>query len=242
MESESGEPLLMRHGTSPPMTINPLDNPVWHALARPHRALAIGRGKAAHYPRDRAPFSAIAEASAEAYADLALDLPPGAEARLFRPGEEPVPAGWRQVDAFPMLQMVAVAAPERTAGSVEALSTADVPAMMDLVAAARPGPFGARTIDLGRYLGVSQAGRLVAMAGERLRLAGHVELSGICVHPDARGQGHAACLTRVLMEQAFARGDVPFLHVRPENNAVDLYRHLGFMTRRTLTVVWRRPA
>jgi ribosomal protein S18 acetylase RimI-like enzyme len=43
------------------------------------------------------------------------------------------------------------------------------------------------------------------------------------------------------MGQAFARGDVPFLHVRPENNAVELYRRLGFVTRRELTVVWRRP-
>ena len=52
------------------MTINPLDNPVWYALAGPHRAHAIGRGLALHYPRDMAPFSAIAEPSAPAYADL----------------------------------------------------------------------------------------------------------------------------------------------------------------------------
>jgi hypothetical protein len=40
-----------------------LDNPVWHALTGPHAELALGRGKARHYPREIAPFSAIAEAT-----------------------------------------------------------------------------------------------------------------------------------------------------------------------------------
>jgi ribosomal protein S18 acetylase RimI-like enzyme len=241
MESESGEPVFMPHGTPRGMTINPLDNPVWHALAGPHRAHAIVRGQAAHYPRDMAPFSAIEKASPEAYADLAVDLPPGTEARLFRPTEEALPAGWEQLDAFPMLQMVANAVPEIVDDTVWPLTATDVPAMLELVAAAKPGPFGPRTIALGRYLGVKQAGRLVAMAGERLRLPGYVELSAIAVHPDARGRGLGARLTRTLMNRVFAKGEVPFLHVRPENDAVGLYERLGFRTRRELRVVWRRP-
>jgi ribosomal protein S18 acetylase RimI-like enzyme len=229
------------------MTINPLDNPVWHALAGPHRAHAVGRGLALHYPRDMAPFSAIAEPSAEAYADLAADLPPQTEARLFRPSEEPLPPGWEQLDAFPMLQMVAAAAPSPDASAVVSLSEAllseaDGPAMMELVAAAKPGPFGPRTPALGRYLGIRRAGRLVAMAGERLRVPGHVELSGICVHPEARGRGHGVTLTCALMQQAFEGGEVPFLHVRPDNvAAVGLYRRLGFEVRCELVVLWRRP-
>src|SRR5438309_7756693 len=55
----------------PAMTIDLLDNPIWHALGGPHCRHALGRGLARHYPRDIAPFSAIAEASAAAYADLA---------------------------------------------------------------------------------------------------------------------------------------------------------------------------
>jgi ribosomal protein S18 acetylase RimI-like enzyme len=223
------------------MTINPLDNPVWHALIGPHRTHAIVRGRAAHYPREMAPFSAIEEAGERAYADLVVDLPPGTEARLFRPDEEPLPAGWEQLESFPILQMVAVTPPECVDGACETLSEADVPAMLELVAAAKPGPFGPRTIALGRYLGVKQADRLVAMAGERLRVPGHVELSAIAVHADARGQGLGARLTRALMAEAFARGEVPFLHVRPENSAVALYERLGFRTRRELRVVWRRP-
>lgn len=242
MESDSGEPSFIHHVTPRLMAINILDNPVWHALTGPHGVHALGRGKARHYPRDMAPFSAIAEPSDAAYADLAGDLPPGAEARLFRPDVEPLPSGWQEIGCFPMLQMVASRAPTIADASIVALTPADAPAMLDLVAVTQPGPFAGRTPLLGHYLGIRRNGRLLAMAGERLRLPGHVELSAICVHPEARGRGHAAALTGMLMQRAFADGLVPFLHVRPENEAaVELYRRLGFAIRRELVVLWRRP-
>lgn len=224
------------------MAINLLDNPVWHALTGPHRAHALGRGAARHYPRDMAPFSAIAEPSERAYADLAADLPINTEARLFRPCVEPLPDGWEELDRFPMLQMVASGVSNGGDIAASLLSAADTAAMADLVAAAKPGPFGPRTPLLGRYLGIWQGNRLVAMAGERLRVPGHVELSAICVHPDARGKGYAAALTVRLMRLAFEGGEMPFLHVRPDNAAaVGLYRRLGFDIRREIVVLWRRP-
>jgi len=54
------------------------------------------------------------------------------------------------------------------------------------MAATKPGPFGSRTLALGRYFGIWREARLVAMAGERLGVPGHVELSAICVHPGER--------------------------------------------------------
>lgn len=242
MESDSGEWAFIAHVTPCGMTNNILDNPVWHALAGPHRLHATGRGGARHYPRDIAPFSAISEPTEQAYADLAADLSAGTEARLFRPEEEPLPAGWDDVGRFPMLQMVATRVPDRDDASVSTLSSDDGADMLDLVTVSQPGPFGPRTPLLGRYIGVRDGHRLVAMAGERLRVPGHVELSAICVHPEARGRGHAAGLVRRLMRLAFESGEVPFLHVRPDNKpAIDLYRHLGFEIRRELMVLWRRP-
>ena len=224
------------------MTINLLDNPIWHALEGPHCRHALGRGLARHYSRDIAPFSAIAEASSAAYCDLADDLPVSTEARLLRPQVEPLPKGWEEIRRFTLLQMVAQRPPEEVELSVAVLSQGDAPAMMDLVAATEPGPFARRTPLLGSYLGIRDGHRLVAMAGERLRVPGYVELSAICVHPQARGKGYAAALTQELMRRAFAQGERPFLHVRPDNGpAVALYRRLGFETRRESVMLWRRP-
>lgn len=222
----------------------PLDNPVWHSLTGCHARYATGCGKAYHYARDIAPFSAIQDTSAQAYADLAAHLPPRMEARLFRPAEEPLPQGWEQLDSFPMLQMVATreVGSMSTGPAVVDLGVESVDAMLALAAVARPGPFGARTVQLGGYIGVVAGGRLLAMAGERMRVAGHVELSAICTHPDVRGRGLAARLTEELMRRAFERGERPFLHVRPENTtAYALYRRLGFATRREIRILWRRP-
>jgi ribosomal protein S18 acetylase RimI-like enzyme len=220
-----------------------LDNPGWHALIGPQAGLAIGHGLARLYPRDMAPFSAIADASPAAYADLAADLPAGLEARLFRPSDEPAPAGWETLSARPIIQMLAddIVAPD---GSPDAdpivLGANDSTAMMELAAAAKPGPFGPRTYMLGRHIGYRDGGRLLAMGGERFRLPGFVELSAISVHPDARGRGLGVAITSRLAHQALSRGTIPFLHVFPDNPAVALYRRIGFRERTRLWVIWRR--
>jgi ribosomal protein S18 acetylase RimI-like enzyme len=220
-----------------------LDNPVWHALTGPHASLAIGSGRARHYPRDVTPFSAVEHTGDDAFADLALHLPANTEARLFRPVREPVPAGWRELDCFPMLQMIAERIDGDEPAPASALGEADSSDMLDLVAISKPGPFEARTWILGTYLGIRDNGRLMAMAGIRMRVAGFDELSAICVHPEARGRGYAARLTRQLARAVLSEGRRPFLHVRPDNiAALSLYRSLGFTTRREIVVTWRKPA
>jgi predicted GNAT family acetyltransferase len=224
-----------------------LDNPVWHALVGPHAGFAIGAGLARHYPHDMTPFSALADPSAAAHADLARDLPKGLEARLFRSAEEPAPAGWESLSAQPILQMVLGRAASADRGPafdhpVRALTTSDTAAMGALAEAAKPGPFDRRTAALGRFVGAFHDARLVAMAGERFRLPGYVELSAIAVHPDARGRGLASALIGDLCRHAAERDEIPFLHVFPDNPAVALYERLGFRTRARLWVLWRRPA
>jgi ribosomal protein S18 acetylase RimI-like enzyme len=226
-----------------PLFDNPLDNPVWHALTGPHAAFALGGGLARHYPRDIAPFSAVAKPTAAAYADLAVNLP-GSEARLFRPADEPNPPGWETLSAHPIIQMVAerMATAEPAANSeIVPLGIADATEMLALVEIAKPGPFGPNTVLLGSYWGVRREDRLVAMAGERLSLPGFVELSAICVHPDARGAGLGAALTAHAARRVSERGLTPFLHVYPDNPAKALYSRLGFSERARLWILWRRP-
>ena len=219
-----------------------LDNPLWHALVGPQAKFAIGQGLARHYVRDIAPFSAIAEATDEAYADLAADLPKGQEARLFRPSEEPTPAGWETISSRPIMQMTSadVPTPHTRRDDLTALGADDAQDMLALAAIAKPGPFGPRTFLLGDYIGYRENGRLLAMGGERCHLPGFVELSAISVHPDARGAGLGSAITRRLACLALARGEMPFLHVFPDNPAVALYRRLGFRERSQVWIIWRR--
>nr|WP_281372984.1 GNAT family N-acetyltransferase [Kineococcus aurantiacus] len=107
--------------------------------------------------------------------------------------------------------------------------------MLDLVARTRPGPFGRRTRLLGTYLGVREDGRLLAMAGERLRLGSATEISAVCTDPAARGRGLATTLVRAVAQGVRDRGELPFLHAAAQNTrAIGLYEHLGFTLRRTL--------
>lgn len=226
---------------------HPLDNVAWSALTTAHAGFAAGDDLARRYPDDMAPFAAIREPSAAAYAALAALLPPGREARLFRPNEEATPLGWETLSARPIIQMVADA-PIADDGmsddlSVRTLAIADADDMLALAEIAKPGPFSARTVLLGGYLGLRDAGgQLIAMAGERFRLPGHAEMSAICSHPDARGRGFGRMLTVNLARRIQARGAVPFLHVFPDNPAAALYTRLGFRERSRPWVVWRRPS
>lgn len=86
---------------------------------------------------------------------------------------------------------------------------------------------------------------MLAMAGERFRIPGFVEISGVCTHPDARGEGLAAELTLNVASSIRAGGDEAFLHVLEINeNAVRLYKKLGFWICRRVDVVfvqWHGP-
>ena len=77
-------------------------------------------------------------------------------------------------------------------------------------------------------------GKLVAMAGERLKIPGYTEVSAVCTHPEHTGHGYARILMAEVMRRIVGRGETPLLHVREDNGrAIELYERLGF-TRRVL--------
>jgi predicted GNAT family acetyltransferase len=88
---------------------------------------------------------------------------------------------------------------------------------------------------LGKFFGIFESGRLMAMAGQRMRVPGFIEVSAVCTHPDARGRGYAGILMSAVMEDIFQQGATPFLHAFADNySAIRVYRRLGFIQRRTL--------
>jgi predicted GNAT family acetyltransferase len=95
-------------------------------------------------------------------------------------------------------------------GHTTELTPADVPDMLQLVELTKPGPFSAGAIGLGTYLGIRHAGKLIAMAGERMRFDGFTEISAVCTHPGYRGCGNASSLICTLVRQIIARGETPF--------------------------------
>jgi predicted GNAT family acetyltransferase len=141
------------------------------------------------------------------------------------------------------VQMVArsVTAPAPS-GEIVDLDDADASEMIALAALTKPGPFIARTHTLGDFVGIRKDGRLVAMAGERFKLGGHTEISGVCTHPDWRGRGYAGLLSRVVATRIAARGETPILHAFATNTAaIRLYEQLGFEIRATLNgAIFRR--
>ncbi|MER5717814.1 GNAT family N-acetyltransferase [Streptomyces sp. NPDC002132] len=217
---------------------HPLDNAVWAALTGPHAHLAERVGLAARYPADVYAFAALADpADPAAWADLRRLAGPGATVRI-KPVDH-VPDGWTLLRRGEGVQLAATEA-LRTAPAPEAepLGPADVPEILDLVARTRPGPFLARTVELGAYLGIRHRGRLIALAGERLRPAGWTEISAVCTDPGHRGRGLATRLVRAVAHGVRERGDTPFLHAAAGNTqAIRLYESLGFALRRRSAIV-----
>jgi ribosomal protein S18 acetylase RimI-like enzyme len=224
-----------------------LDNPVWHSLIGPRRDLAERHGWAARFDPAVSPFAALPDdAGPEAWADLADLVGPGRAAILLRRTVE-VPPGWEEDFRLTGVQMVAGPAFDATVdggGPVpEPLGEGDAEDVMALIAAAPPGPFLPGTLRFGGYRGVRVGGRLVAMAGERLRGPGYTEVSAVCTHPDAQGRGLGSLLTRTVVAGIRARGEEAFLHAAESNtNAIRLYEALGFVLRSTFEVADLRPA
>jgi len=124
---------------------------------------------------------------------------------------------------------------------IAVLAHADAAEMLTLAEIAKPGPFGPNTVLLGNYWGIRHNGRLIAMAGERLRLDGFTEISAVCTASEFRGQGLGRTLVEALSSMLLSEGRTPFLHVKTENGAKQLYERIGFRVRRQirLTVISR---
>ena len=232
--------------TTQVVAVHPLDNPAWHALTGPHAALADGRGAARRYARDTSFFAAVERLDGPGWDALAALAGPGGRLIVARADVPSPPGGWHELRRIRGHQMTLTPPlpdgdPGRSSTAVpdlRPLGPDDVPAMLDLVGVAQPGPFLPGTVGLGGYVGVFEGGRLVAMAGRRLALPGHVEVSAVCTHPDATGRGLGTAVTAAVVEGIVADQATPFLHVTVGNDrARRVYERLGFRIRTTIDFV-----
>jgi|JI9StandDraft_1071089.scaffolds.fasta_scaffold01707_9 ribosomal protein S18 acetylase RimI-like enzyme len=225
------------------MMEHPLDRPIWSALATRHAHFREGSELAMRYPSDVSPFVAGRDASPEAVAAMVALIGEGEEISMVEVAPPHAPADIAET-RLPLFQMVWDKFPgaPKSAFDIQPLGEADAADMLALATLTRPGPFRGRTHTMGRFFGVREAGRLIAMAGERLHAPGFHEISAVCTHPDHRGRGLGAALMRKVGARILEEGDQPFLHTYASNaTAIALYRKLGFEVRAELThAMWKR--
>ena len=220
--------------------MHPLDNVIWHALTTRQTHFAEGSGGARRFLREVSPLAAFQNDvhGSDGYASLSELLGPRETAGVFLDEPYQPRAGWNYVAGAPLLQMIwgngkALAHRDESTPKIEELGDEDSSEMIDLTALTKPGPFGSRTHEFGKYLGIRIDGKLVAMAGERLKVPGHTEVSAVCTHPDYTGKGYAGTLMTAVMQSIRERGEIPFLHVRQDNTrAIEVYERLGFRERK----------
>ena len=222
-----------------------LDNMPWHSLSGVHARFSVGGDTARRYAPGFSPILGFANLAQPDWGALAAHCEPGEH--LYMSGwAGTVPDGWA-VDMDDRLHQLVWSGPgpaQSDFADAVPLGAEHVPQMLELVALTRPGPFGERTLELGHYVGVVEAGRLIAMAGERMAAGTLVEISAVCTRPECQGRGLARRLMELLIQRQLRAGALPFLHVMADNHrARDIYRRMGFQAHQELPlrVVSRKP-
>ena len=216
-------------------SVHPLDCAAWSALTGRQSHLALLQGDARRFDPAYGVFAAVADRSAASLAGLGALVAAHGDVALLQADPPTEAPGVVVASQDPGVQMTAERLTAGPAPNFEMipLTDADGPDMLALATLTRPGPFFERTHQLGDFFGVKAGGRLVAMAGERMKPDGFTEVSGVCTHPDHRGRGYAGALMRLVAGRILDRGETPFLHAYASNRgAIALYETLGFTLRR----------
>lgn len=221
-----------------------LDRPIWGALTTRLEHLSNTLGTTRAFADGISPMAASAGFGAGHYRDFLTLIGRRSKPLVTLELNAPVCAGqYIPEDSASVVQMVAkgcsgVSGRHR----IEDLGNDDAEEMYQLATAMKPGPFERKTHMMGDFIGVRTNGRLIAMAGQRLRLPGYIEISAVCVAADYQSQGIGADLVRDMSQRIFDQGEIPFLHAYQSNkNAIALYETLGFEIRTTLqATIWAR--
>ena len=218
---------------------HPLDRWIASALTGRQADLAVAQDGARRLHPDYGVFATLDADAPEARRALGALIRTHGDVAVVEPHAPPPIPHTTVKSAALCLQMLAHApvTPSQPAFDIVPLTEADAPQMYALATLTRPGPWSRLTHRLGGFVGVKRDGRLVAMAGERMKPDAHTEVSGVCTRPDHRGRGYGAALLSCVAHRIQTRGETPFLHVYSDNApAVALYEALGFSVRRELVM------
>jgi len=214
------------------MNTHIFDNPLWYLLTHDLAEFTTGTELAKRCDPNVLAAIAIANHTEAAFADLATLFKVG-EAALILEVDTPLAIpGFALSDRASVDRLVCqqrTPIPEMDVDFIE-LTESDLQDAVQLIALTEPGPFFPSLFGKRHFVGIRQAGQLVAMAGERLNVPGYAEVSGVCTHPDWRGRGYARFLTCVIADGIWERGEIPYLNVFPSNvSAYRIYTALDFV-------------
>jgi ribosomal protein S18 acetylase RimI-like enzyme len=208
-----------------------LNNPVYHALQSGDAYLASGTETVKYFDEQVSPFAGFSDDHENGFDELYNLLPAGRKILYATRNILTEPEGWQLTHEIKGLQFVFTHNNIAIDHSIQTvpLQNKHVDEMIALARLTKPGPFDKRTIEFGHYYGIFHNNQLAAMAGQRLHVYSYTEVSAVCTHPDHLGKGYAAALIQQQVNFICKNGQIPFLHVRDDNErAIALYERLGF--------------
>ena len=219
-----------------------LDNMIWNAITTGNNDIAIINGDVGCYLPEIAPFAGMKNFNDANLKKLYEFIPPNrnvAISSLHKMDHDE--NKWKLIQPMDATQMVyehtVNTFTTKNSSLIVPLSEEHIPQMLELTALTRPGPFLQQTIRFKNYFGIFTEGRLAAMSGQRMHPSPYMEVSAVCTHPDFRGMGYAKALMLHVMKLILDNSFTPFLHVLSNNsNAIELYKTIGFITRKQIFV------
>ena len=212
-----------------------LDNPVWYSLSETHDDFAMSYPGIKFYDPEYCPFGGFITTNNVAlqideYSKLINDF--------FLVGKKPVFS--KKVSLKKELVCLQMVLDKKIEAifkeEIIKLDVGSADALSNLVNEVQPGYFKKKTNLMGDYFGIVSERKLVAVAGERMKMNDFTEVSAVVTHPSYAGKGFAKQLIAHTANKIFDENKVPYLHVAEKNFvAITLYENLGFKTRRKIS-------
>ena len=215
--------------------INKLDNPVWYSLLETHKNFSIVYKDSKFYDPDYCPFGGFESeddipAQIDEYSKL-IDS-------FFVVGEKPKFSEKITLkNELVCLQMIIENRIDlESKESIIRLNDKHGESLYNLVNLVQPGYFKKKTILMGDYYGIFKTDKLVAVAGERMKMNDFIEVSAVVTHPLYTGRGYAKQLIAYTVNEILSQNKTPYLHVAEKNSrAIKLYETLSFKVRRKIS-------
>lgn len=218
-----------------PVNYKKLDNPAWHALTETHACFALGTDNLKHYDPAIVLFAGYNVEEQNITQQFDQVFKKGDSIFLFDDFPA-LPNNYGIETVVQCVQMVCEKpVSEKITENLVQLGKINWDEMYVLVSEVFPGYYLPNTPLMGDYFGIFKEGKLVAMAGERLRMHGLTEISAVVTHPHYQGRKYAQQLVMHLNNKNLQAGCIPFLHTGANNErAIKIYELLGYKKRRII--------